>query len=80
MCLSTRETQLCINIDVVKLTRYEIKTPLVIGHKFDLTGEEVDAGGRFGFICMADIQKALSLDSTPPLLPDPPHLPFRLLQ
>lgn len=44
-----------INMKEVKLTRYKVKTPLVIRDEFDLTGQEVDTGGRFGFICMADI-------------------------
>jgi hypothetical protein len=77
----TRQAEKTVRyIKKVKLTGYEVKTPLVIRNKFDLTCKEVNTSRRFGLICMADIQKALSLDPTPPFLPDPPHLPFRFLQ
>lgn len=67
----------------IVLTRDEIEAAAilgVIGHGFDLTGEQVDPGRRFGLVGVVDGEKSVGPHFAAALLPHLAHFAFRLFK
>lgn len=52
----------------------------MIGHGFDLTGEQVDPGRRLGLVGVVDGEKSVGPHFAAPLLPHLAHFAFRLFE
>jgi hypothetical protein len=67
----------------IVLTRDEIEAAAilgVIGHGFDLTGEQVDPGRRLGLVGVVDGEKSVGPHFAAALLPHLAHFAFRLFE